>query len=34
MLKVGARIDCEYLQHWAQALGFADLLERALNDAS
>jgi hypothetical protein len=34
MLKVGARIDGEYLQHWAQALGVADLLERALNEAS
>lgn len=28
------RLELDYLHHWAVALGIADLLERALNDAS
>jgi len=34
MLKVGAHVDREYLRHWAPELGVADLIERALNEAS
>ena len=35
VLKVQAgRLDLDYLRHWAAALGLADLLERALDEAS
>jgi hypothetical protein len=34
VLKVTSDVDRAYLRHWAASLGVADLLERALADAT